>query len=115
MSRVVRDVFEVLADPTRRRILDLLRDGERTVGELVGALGAAQPNVSKHLRMLDAAALVRVRVDGPRRHYGLAPARLREIDLWLAPFREIWADRLDEFERYLDTVPDDEGPHEPKE
>lgn len=114
MSRVVRDVFEVLADPTRRRILDLLRDGERTVGELVDALGAAQPNVSKHLRMLDAAALVRVRVDGPRRHYGLAPTRLREIDTWLAPFREIWADRLDELERYLDTVPDDEGPDEPR-
>lgn len=110
MIGVVRDVFEVLADPTRRRILDLLRDGEHTVGDLVTALGAAQPNVSKHLRMLDAAALVRVRVDGPRRHYGLVPGRLRELDLWLAPFREIWADRLDEFERYLDTVPDEERP-----
>lgn len=112
---MVRDVFEVLADPTRRRILDLLRDGEHTVGELVGALGAAQPNVSKHLRMLDAAALVRVRVEGPRRHYGLEPGRLREIDSWLAPFREIWADRLDEFERYLDTLPDDEEPTKPEE
>lgn len=104
---MVRDVFEVLADPTRRRILDLLRDGERTVGELVAALGTAQPNMSKHLKTLDAAALVRVRVDGPRRHYSLAPDRLREIDDWLAPFREIWADRLDEFERYLDTLPDE--------
>lgn len=104
---MARDVFEVLADPTRRRILDLLRDGERTVGDLVDALGTAQPNVSKHLRMLDAAALVRVRVDGPRRHYGLAPARLRELDAWLAPFREIWADRLDRFERYLDAMPGD--------
>ncbi|MGW0177909.1 ArsR/SmtB family transcription factor [Nocardia sp. NPDC003345] len=102
---MARDVFEVLADPTRRRILDLLRDGERTVGDLVAALGTAQPNVSKHLRMLDAAALVRVRVDGPRRHYGLDPDRLRELDAWLAPFREIWADRLDEFERYLDAMP----------
>lgn len=105
--RVARDVFEVLADPTRRRILDLLRDGERTVGDLVAALDTAQPNVSKHLKMLDAAELVRVRVDGPRRHYGLVPARLREIDAWLAPFREIWADRLDAFERYLDTMPDE--------
>lgn len=104
---VARDVFEVLADPTRRRILDLLRDGERTVGELVGALGTAQPNVSKHLRMLDAAALVRVRVDGPRRHYALDSGRLREIDAWLAPFREIWADRLDDLETYLDTLPDE--------
>ncbi|MEU8899950.1 metalloregulator ArsR/SmtB family transcription factor [Nocardia sp. NPDC048505] len=103
---MARDVFEVLADPTRRRILDLLRDGERTVGELAGALGTAQPNVSKHLRMLGTAELVRIRVDGPRRHYGLAPARLRDIDRWLAPFREIWADRLDDLERYLDTMPD---------
>lgn len=115
MVRVVRDVFEVLADPTRRRILDLLRDGERTVGDLVEALGTAQPNVSKHLRMLDAAALVRVRVDGPRRHYDLAPGRLREIDTWLAPFREIWADRLDEFERYLDTVSDEQRQTKPEE
>ncbi|MFI5720581.1 ArsR/SmtB family transcription factor [Nocardia sp. NPDC051750] len=102
---MARDVFEVLADPTRRRILDLLRDGERTVGDLVGALGTAQPNVSKHLKMLDAAALVQVRVDGPRRHYALDPGRLREIDAWLAPFREIWADRLDQLESYLDTLP----------
>ncbi|MBF6352161.1 winged helix-turn-helix transcriptional regulator [Nocardia flavorosea] len=104
---VARDVFEVLADPTRRRILELLRDGEHTVGELVGALDTAQPNVSKHLKMLDAAALVQVRVDGPRRHYALAAARLREIDAWLAPFREIWADRLDQLEGYLDTMPDE--------
>ncbi|MEV0247113.1 metalloregulator ArsR/SmtB family transcription factor [Nocardia sp. NPDC050712] len=104
---MARDVFEVLADPTRRQILDLLREGERTVGELAGVLGTAQPNVSKHLKMLDTAALVRVRVDGPRRHYGLAAERLREIDRWLAPFREIWADRLDGLERYLDTMPDD--------
>lgn len=102
-----RDVFEVLADPTRRRILDLLRGGERSVGELVGALHTAQPNVSKHLKMLDAAALVRVRVDGPRRHYALVADRLREIDAWLAPFREIWADRLDDLESYLDTMPDE--------
>ncbi|WP_040790732.1 ArsR/SmtB family transcription factor [Nocardia paucivorans] len=106
-KEVVRDVFEVLADPTRRRLLDLLRDGERTVGELVEALGTAQPTVSKHLKTLNAAALVRVRVDGPRRHYSLTPARLREVDAWLAPFREIWADRLDEFERYLDALPDE--------
>lgn len=104
---VARDVFEVLADPTRRRILDLLRDGEHTVGDLVDALHTAQPNVSKHLKMLDAAELVRVRVDGPRRHYTLAAERLRELDAWLAPFREIWADRLDELEHYLDTMPDE--------
>ncbi|MBJ7358161.1 metalloregulator ArsR/SmtB family transcription factor [Nocardioides sp.] len=97
------DVFEALADPTRRRILDVLRAGERPVGELVALLGVAQPNVSKHLRTLDAAALVRVRVDGPRRHYALDPAGMRPLDAWLAPYREAWADRLDALERHLDS------------
>jgi DNA-binding transcriptional ArsR family regulator len=99
-----RDVFEAIADPTRRRILDLLRDGERPVGELVAVLGVAQPNVSKHLRTLDAAALVRVRVDGPRRHYALDPEGLRKLDAWLTPYRLAWANRLDDLERHLDEM-----------
>jgi DNA-binding transcriptional ArsR family regulator len=102
-----RQAFEVVGDPTRRRILDLLKEGERPVGELVEALGVAQPNVSKHLRMLDEAGLVRVRVEGPRRHYALRASGLRELDAWLAPFRELWADRLDALERQLDTTPDE--------
>jgi DNA-binding transcriptional ArsR family regulator len=101
-----RDVFEVIGDPTRRRILQLLREGERPVGELVELLGTAQPNVSKHLRMLGEADLVRVRVDGPRRHYALRTHGLSELDAWLAPFREIWADRLDALERHLDRTTD---------
>lgn len=100
------DVFTVVADPTRRRILDLLRDRERPVNELVELLGTAQPSVSKHLRVLDAAALVRVRVDGPRRHYGLRADGLRELDAWLAPYRRVWADRLDALERHLDEMPE---------
>lgn len=99
---VQREVFAVIGDPTRRRILDLLRGGERSVGELVAALGITQPNVSKHLRVLDEAALVRVRIDGPRRHYALDPEGLRDLEAWLAPFREIWADRLDALEHHLD-------------
>jgi DNA-binding transcriptional ArsR family regulator len=102
-----RDVFDALADPTRRRILDLLREGERPVGELVAALGVAQPNVSKHLRTLSSADLVRVRVEGPRRHYALDPSGLRQLDAWLAPYREAWADRLDALERHLDDLPDE--------
>lgn len=102
-----RDVFDAIADPTRRRILDLLREGERPVGELVAALGVAQPNVSKHLRMLNSAALVRVRVEGPRRHYALDPVGLRRLEAWLAPYREAWADRLDALERHLDHPPDE--------
>lgn len=106
---VSRDVFDVIADPTRRRILELLRAGESPVGELVVALGAAQPNVSKHLRVLDDAGLVRARISGPRRVYALQPARLRELEAWLAPFREIWADRLDALERRLDDTGDASG------
>lgn len=99
-----REVFTVIGDPTRRHILDLLRGGERSVGELVTELAVPQPSVSKHLRVLDEAALVRVRVDGPRRLYTLAPEALRELDAWLTPFREIWADRLDALERHLDQT-----------
>ncbi|MFI8771702.1 ArsR/SmtB family transcription factor [Gordonia sp. NPDC062954] len=101
---VDRDVFTVIGEPTRRRILDLLRSRECLVGELVDALGISQPNVSKHLRVLDEAALVRVRVDGPRRYYTLDDHGLRDLDAWLAPFREIWADRLDALERHLDET-----------
>jgi DNA-binding transcriptional ArsR family regulator len=95
--------FEVLAEPTRRRILDLLRDRERSVGELVDQLTLSQPGVSKHLRVLREAGLVRVRQDAQRRWYQLDPAPLTEIDAWLAPYRRYWNDRLDALERHLDT------------
>ena len=96
--------FEVLAEPTRRRILDLLRERERSVGELVDRLTISQPGVSKHLRVLRDAGLVRVRVDAQRRWYGLDPAPLAEVDRWLAPYRRYWADRLDLLERHLDAT-----------
>lgn len=102
----VREAFQVLGEPTRRRILDMLLDGERPVGELVSALGMPQPNVSKHLRVLGEAELVRVRVDGPRRWYGLQPEPLREVDTWLTPYRRAWADRLDALERHLEQMSD---------
>lgn len=97
------EVFDVLTDPSRRRILDLLRDREHLVGELVEDLGLSQPGVSKHLRVLREAGLVRVRVDAQRRWYGLDPAPLAEVDRWLAPYRRYWADRLDLLERHLDA------------
>jgi DNA-binding transcriptional ArsR family regulator len=99
----VVSTFDVLTDASRRRILDLLRDRERSVGELVGELGLSQPGVSKHLRVLREAGLVRVRIDAQRRWYGLDPAPLAEVDRWLAPYRRYWADRLDELERHLDS------------
>ena len=97
------EVFDVLVDPSRRRILDLLREREHLVGELVDDLGLSQPGVSKHLRVLREAGLVRVRVDAQRRWYGLEPLPLSEVDRWLAPYRRYWADRLDLLERHLDA------------
>ena len=94
--------FEVLAEPNRRRILDLLRDDERSVGDLVERIGISQPGVSKHLRVLREAGLVEVRIDAQRRYYGLRPEPLAEVDTWLAPYRRMWGRKLDALERNLD-------------
>jgi DNA-binding transcriptional ArsR family regulator len=99
-------VFEVLAEPNRRRILDLLRVAERPVGDLVAKLRVSQPAVSKHLRVLREAGLVEVRSEGQRRLYRVRPEPLREIDDWLDPYRRLWASRLDDLERHLDAMPD---------
>ena len=104
--------FEVVAEPTRRRILDLLRERSRPVGELVGLSGLSQPLVSKHLRVLREAGLVRVRQDAQRRWYELHPEPLAELDAWLAPYRRLWAGRFDALERHLDAMPDDPDPEE---
>ncbi|WP_432940037.1 ArsR/SmtB family transcription factor [Kribbella sp. CA-253562] len=96
--------FEVLAEPRRREILDLLRDGERPVGELVDALELSQPAVSKHLKVLRDAGLVEVRQDAQRRWYRLRPAPLAEIDAWLEPYRDLWRGRLDALEAHLDRM-----------
>jgi DNA-binding transcriptional ArsR family regulator len=101
--------FEVLAQPIRRAILDLLRDRERLVGDLADALGLTQPLTSKHLRVLRDAGLVTVRVDGPRRWYGLRVEPLAQVDDWLAPYRWMWESRLDHLGAHLDTMSDDEG------
>ena len=94
--------FDVVAEPTRREILDLLRERPRPVGELVELVGLSQPGVSKHLRVLRGARLVRVRRDGQRRWYEVDARPLGEIDAWLEPYRAMWADRLDALERHLD-------------
>ena len=96
--------FEVLAEPNRRRILDLLRQGERPVGGLVDDLGVSQPAVSKHLRVLREAGLVEMRVDAQRRVYRLRTEPLQEIDAWLAPYRALWNTSLDKLARHLDDM-----------
>jgi DNA-binding transcriptional ArsR family regulator len=103
--------FEVLAEPTRRRILDLLLERARPVGELVTALGMSQPGVSKHLRVLRESGFVVVRQDAQRRIYAVRAEPLSEVDAWLAPYRRLWAGRLDALERHLDATagPDDRG------
>ena len=103
-SKHVATTFEVLAEPSRRRILDLLRAEERSVGQLVDQLELSQPAVSKHLRVLREAGLVTVRVDAQRRCYRLRLEPLRELDDWLAPYRELWSDRLDALEQHLDRM-----------
>lgn len=104
-------MFEVLAEPNRRRLLDLLREGERSVGELVDALPVSQPAVSKHLRVLRDAGLVEVRRDAQRRLYRLRPEPLQELDEWLTPYRRAWAGRLDALGAHLDEM--DDPPEDP--
>ncbi|WP_211896662.1 ArsR/SmtB family transcription factor [Saccharopolyspora erythraea] len=98
------DAFAVLAEPSRRRILDELRHRERTVGELVAALAASQPAVSKHLKVLREAGFISCRTDAQRRVYRIEPAALQAVDAWLAPYRRLWTRHLDALEDHLDTV-----------
>jgi len=97
-------VFEVLAEPHRRLILDLLRAAARPVGDLVGILQVSQPAVSKHLRVLREAGLVEARVDAQRRVYRVRPEPLRQLDDWLAPYRAMWSASLDALESHLDAM-----------
>src|SRR6267143_2587004 len=88
-------VFDVLAEPNRRRILDLLRVSQRPVGDLVDPLDLSQPAVSKHLRVLREAGLVEVRIDAQRRLYRVRSEPLRDLDAWLEPYRRLWDSSLD--------------------
>lgn len=102
MSTTATAAIEVLAEPSRRRILDLLRGGERPVGDLVEHMHLTQPAISKHLRVLRDAGLVEVRPDAQRRLYRIRPEPLAELDAWLEPYRELWNKRLDRLERHLE-------------
>ncbi|HWM35811.1 MAG TPA: metalloregulator ArsR/SmtB family transcription factor [Streptomyces sp.] len=98
--------WSALADPHRRAMLDALRERACSVGELVDELGFTQPTTSKHLRVLREAGLVHVRTQAQRRIYSINHERMAELDAWLAPFRQLWNERLDALGRHLDT---DEG------
>lgn len=101
--------LEVIAEPSRRRILDELRQGEQPVQSLVERLAMSQPAVSKHLRVLRQAGLVTARADGQRRLYRLHPEPLMELDEWLEPYREMWRASLDRLERHLADPPTPPG------
>ena len=94
--------FQALGQPSRQAILDLLRDGERPVGELVDRLRLSQPAVSKHLRVLKEAGIVEARANAQRRLYRIRPEPLAELDEWLATYRQLWATHLDRLEDHLD-------------
>ena len=97
-------VLDVIVEPTRRRILDAVRAGERSVTELVDVVGMHQPGVSRHLKVLRDAGLVEVRRDAQRRLYRLRAEPLRELDAWLEPYRVELAGRLDSLERHLERT-----------
>jgi len=91
------DAFHTLADPTRRLVIDALRNGEKQVNDIVERVGIDQSGVSRHLRILLAAGFVSKRPEGQRRLYALRPDRFRELDAWLAQYRGLWEERLDRF------------------
>jgi DNA-binding transcriptional ArsR family regulator len=98
----VTSTFEVVAEPARREILDLLLEGPRAVNELVAATGLSQPNTSRHLRILREASLVEARAVGQRRMYGLRGDGFAELARWLTPYALLWQGGLDALERHLD-------------
>ena len=94
-------VLQTLADPTRLRIVEALRDGERAVNDIVQNVAIDQSGVSRHLRILQEAGFVRVRPDGQKRFYSLRPEPFREIDAWVNQYRQLWEGRLDKFDQAL--------------
>lgn len=101
------DAFAVLAEPTRRRVLDRLRQRDRTVGELAESLEVSQPAMSKHLKVLREAGFVTSQTSAQHRVYRIAPAPLQELDEWLAPYRLLWTRHFDALEQHLDSLEDE--------
>lgn len=101
----MRDIFDALAEPVRREILDQLRRSDGcVVGELAERLGLSQPSTSKHLRVLREIGLVTARVEAQQRRYVLRPDALRELEDWLAPYRTFWTERFDDLAQHLDAT-----------
>ena len=103
--------LEALAEPTRRRIVELLADGERSAGEIASEFSTSRPGISRHLRVLREHGLVRAREDGQRRLYSLDPAPLAELDEWLARYRCFWTNRLDALDTEIRRRKRSQGGH----
>jgi DNA-binding transcriptional ArsR family regulator len=99
------EAIEALADPTRRRIVELLADGERSAGEIAAQFRTSRPGISRHLRVLREHGLVRTREQAQRRLYSLDPAPLAELDAWLGRYRSFWTNRLDALDTELERGP----------
>jgi DNA-binding transcriptional ArsR family regulator len=110
----VESVFEIIAEPNRRAILNLLLSSEQSVGDIERQLGMPQPTVSKHLRVLRETGFVEATVDAQRRVYRLKPEPLKELDAWLAPFRRFWSAHVDALERYLDQMDESQPTKKPR-
>src|SRR5947208_12377358 len=107
---VMESVFNIIAEPNRRAILGLLATSQQSVSDLERRLRLPQPTVSKHLRVLRDAGFVASSIDAQRRLYRLTPEPLKELDAWLAPFRELWSAHVDALERHLDRLyPETDG------
>jgi len=102
--KAVESAFEIIAEPNRRAILDLLLSSQQSVGEIERQLRLPQPTVSKHLRVLRQAGFVESTVDAQRRLYRLKPEPFQEVDAWLAQFRRFWSAHIDALERHLDRM-----------
>jgi DNA-binding transcriptional ArsR family regulator len=100
----MESAFAIIAEPSRRAMLNLLATSERSVGEFERRLKMSQPSVSKHLRVLREAGFLESRIDAQRRVYRLRPEPLMELDTWLAPFRRFWSAHVDALERHLDRM-----------
>lgn len=102
------DIFHAIADGQRRRVLDLLRGGERTVSGLLKEFSISQPALSQHLRVLREAGLVAQRAEGRHRVYRVEPRRLAEVYDWLTHFEEFWSERFVALRSYLEAAADEE-------
>jgi len=112
---VAMDAFAAVSDPTRRQVLDLLSRRERTAGELGGAFPSmTQPGMSRHLRVLREAGLVRYRKEGRQRVYALRSEGLAPLDAWISKYRGFWETELDALEAHLDAHRDALHPHDPR-